>query len=164
MGVEDGELVAVVLEEPQAGIGLELETVRRRGGVATALVALRDAVAHDDEPARLVRLLGARVSDELGTHLLGDHHQSVRSMDCSTSSAFQKSALRYFQPASASTQTTTPSSSSAARVRATCTTAPDETPANMPSASSSARTARTESSFETSSFRSSFETSRIGGM
>ena len=84
-------------------------------------------------------------------------------LDVSTSAASQKSALRYFQPASASTQTTTPSSSSAASVRATCTTAPAETPAKIPSRSRSARTARTDSSFETSTFRSSFETSRIGG-
>ena len=35
---------------------------------------------------------------------VGDYHQTVRSIDSSTSSASQKSADRYFQPASARTQ------------------------------------------------------------
>ena len=42
-------------------------------------------------------------------------------------------------------------------------TAPDETPAKIPSRSSSSRTLAAASAFETSSLRSSFETSRIGG-
>src|SRR5438132_260726 len=36
--VEDGELVAVVLEEPDLRVGLELEPVRRACGVPPALV------------------------------------------------------------------------------------------------------------------------------
>ena len=75
----------------------------------------------------------------------------------------QKGALRYFQPPSASTQTTTPSSSSPAIFRATWSTAPDEPPAKIPSSSSSARTPSTDSSFVTSTFRSRRDTSRIGG-
>src|SRR5205807_3412145 len=100
---------------------------------------------------------------ERGSHLGRDYHQTVRSIERSTSSASQKSAERYFQPPSARIATTTPSSRSAASLRATCTTAPAETPAKMPSSSSSARTARTESSLETRTLRWSFETSRIGG-
>ena len=38
MRVEDGELVAVVLEEPELGRHLELEAVRRSGGVVAGLV------------------------------------------------------------------------------------------------------------------------------
>src|SRR5207253_3481716 len=89
-----------------------------------------------------------------------DHHHSVAS---SISSPCQKPAERYFQPPSGRTHTTTPSSSSAARRRATWTTAPDETPAKIPSSSSSARTPATASSFETRSLRLIFATSRIGG-
>ncbi len=43
--MKDGELVAVVLEEPHRGIDLELVTVRRGELVATADVALGHAVA-----------------------------------------------------------------------------------------------------------------------
>src|SRR5215210_3776080 len=55
--VEDGELVAVVLQEPRLRRHVELEPIRRGGGVAAADVALGDAVAHDDEAAGLVRRL-----------------------------------------------------------------------------------------------------------
>jgi len=130
MRMEDGELVAVVLEEPELGAHVELEAVRRRGGVPAALVSLGDAVLEDDQPACFVRLFLARMLHHRPAHGGGHlYHQSVRSIDVATSSALQKSALRYFQPASASTQTTTPSSSSAASLTATCTTAPAETPA-----------------------------------
>ena len=64
MRVEDGELVALVLEEPELGVDLELEAVRRCGRVVAALVALRDAVAEDDEATRLVRVLSSRMLDE----------------------------------------------------------------------------------------------------
>src|SRR5439155_24038085 len=127
-------------------------------------VAVRNAVAQDDHPARLVRLLGQRVLDERAPDGSRDYHQTVFSIDCSTSEVSQKSAERYFQPASARTQTTTPSSSSsAASLRATWTTAPAETPPKMPSKSSSACSPATDSAFETSTFRSSFVMSRIGG-
>src|SRR6266566_3463780 len=116
-----------------------------------------------DGLAGLVRRLGPRVLLERGAHLGSDHHQRSASISPSTSSASQKEAERYFQPASARIATITPSSSSAASLRATWTTAPAETPANTPSSSSSARTPATASAFETSSLRSSFETSRIGG-
>ena len=59
MGVEDRELVAVVLEEPRLGIGVELEAVRARGGVPRGDVALRDAVAERDQAAALVGALRA---------------------------------------------------------------------------------------------------------
>ena len=45
MRVEDGELVAVVLEEPDLGVDLELVAVRRLEPVAAADVLPRDAVA-----------------------------------------------------------------------------------------------------------------------
>src|SRR6185312_11905005 len=108
-----------------------------------------DAVVQHDEPAGLVRVLFGRMRDERRAHLLRDYHHRVRSIDSVTSCASQKSAERYFQPPSARTQTTTPSSSSSASFTATCTTAPAETPAKMPSLSSSARTAAIDSSFET---------------
>src|SRR5207247_665295 len=127
------------------------------------LVARRSAAAQEHEPARLVRRLSLGVLDELGAHPGRNHHQTVRSIACSTSSASQKSADRYFQPPSARIATTTPSSSSPASLRATWPTAPAETPAKIPSSSSRRRTSRTDSSFDTSTFRSSFETSRIGG-
>ena len=65
--MEDGQLVAVVLEEPVLGLGVELEAVRARGGVARGEVALGDAVAQRDQAAGLVRLLRARMLLELGT-------------------------------------------------------------------------------------------------
>src|SRR5215211_2465170 len=161
--MEDREVVPVVLEEPDLGVDLELEAVGRGGAVAAGHVALGASVAEEQQPARLVRVLRARVLLERGADLRRDHHQTVRSIDVSTSAASQKSADRYFQPPSGRTQTTTASSRSAARRRATCATAPDETPAKMPSSSSRRRIASTDSSFETSTFRSSFATSRIGG-
>ena len=67
---------------------------------------------------------------QLGADLGRDYHQSTAS---SISSPLQNGAERYFQPPSASTATTTePSGSSSAMRRATCTTAPAETPANKP--------------------------------
>src|SRR5438309_7645850 len=120
MGVEDGELVAVVLREPQLRIvELQLEAVGRRSRVASALVALGAAVAHEEETASLVRGLRFGVRDELYADVVGDHHQTVRSIADSTSSASQKSAERYFQPPSARMATIVPSSRSAASLRAT---------------------------------------------
>ena len=112
MRVEHRELVALVLEEPRVGIDLELEAVRRLERVAPSHVALRAAVAKHDQTARLVRRLVARVLRELRANLGRDHHQTLSSIARSTSSASQNGAERYFQPPSARTQTTTPSSSS----------------------------------------------------
>src|SRR6185312_12517939 len=118
----------------------------------------------DEHAAALVRRLLGGVGVELGADVGRDYHQSVLSIDSSTFSARQKSPERYFQPPSASTHATTePSGSSSAIRRATWTTAPDETPAKMPSRSSSARAAAAASVFETSSLRSSCETSSTGG-
>src|SRR5439155_15478323 len=131
--MEHGKLVAVVLGEPDLGIvELELEAVRRRRGVPPGFVTLRAVLTEEDEPARLVRRLPLGVGDELGAHLGGYHHQTVLSIACSTSSASQKAADRYFQPPSASTATTIPSLRSPASLRATWPTAPDETPAKIP--------------------------------
>ena len=58
MRVKDGELVAVVLQEPVLGLGLELEAVRARGRVAPGDVALGGVALEDDQAAGLVRLLG----------------------------------------------------------------------------------------------------------
>src|SRR5205823_13695211 len=163
MRVEEGELVAFVLQEPVLRVSTEVEAVRARGRVLAGDVALGDAVPEDDEPAGLVRRLRARVCLKLRADLRRDHHQTPPSSSRSGSAASQKPAERYFQPPSASTMTTTPSSSSAASFRAAWTTAPDETPAKIPSCSSSARRPASASAFETSSFRSSFAMSRIGG-
>ena len=46
--MDDRELVAVVLEEPELGLDLELEAVGGRGGVVARLVSLGDAVADDE--------------------------------------------------------------------------------------------------------------------
>src|SRR5438445_6417917 len=160
MRVDDGERVALVLDEPQLGVDLHLEAVRRREGVAPRLEALGDAVAQEEQAARLVRQLRAGMCGECLPHFRRDHHHSFAS---SISSPCQKPAERYFQPPSGRTHTTTPSSSSAARRRATWSTAPDETPAKIPSSSSNRRSPSTALSFATRSFRSSFATSRIGG-
>src|SRR5207253_3821178 len=160
--VEDRELVALVLEEPVLGLGLELEAVRARRGVVARDVALCDTVAQGDQATGLVRGLRLRVAAQLGPDLRRDHHQTAASSSSSAADS-QKPAERYFQPASASTATIVPSSSSAASFRATWMTAPDETPAKTPSARSSSRREATASSFETSTFRSSCETSRTGG-
>src|SRR5205085_1495318 len=163
--MEDGEPESLVLEEPRLGLGEELEPVRARGLVRPRDVALGDVVAKDEKPAGLVGPLGLGVLDERRAHLCRDYHQRRSSIVASAWSvgAVQKSAERYFQPPSARTATTVPSSSSRARRRATWRTAPEETPAKMPSRSRSIRTPATESSFETRIFRSSRSTSRIGG-
>src|SRR2546423_13775698 len=135
MRVDDSLLeLAVADVRPALGIDEQFEAKGRRRCVLTADVFHRDVAVEQEEAAGLVGILLARVCSDLGAHTVGDHHHSERSIDDSMSSADQKSALRYFQPASASTQTTTPSSSSAASLRATWTTAPDETPAKIPSA------------------------------
>src|SRR5262249_28186681 len=156
----DRELVALVLEEPELRVDLELEAVRRVCGVAARLVAVGNAVAEDEQAAALVRQLLSRVLGECLTDRRRHYHHSLLS---SISSPCQKPAERYFQPPSARTQTTTPSSSSCPRRRATWSTAPLQTPAKIPSRSRSACTPTTASSLETSSFRSSFAMSRIGG-
>src|SRR5437867_12199251 len=163
MRVEDRELEAVVLQEPRLRIDVELEAVRRLERVPPGHVALRTAVAEHDQSAGFIRRFRAGVVRQLGAKLGRDHHQTLSSIARDTSAASQKSAERYFQPPSARMQTTTPSSSSPASLLATWVTAPEETPANSPSASRSARTPATDSSFDTSTFRSSFDTSRIGG-
>ena len=68
MRVEDGELVAFVLEEPDLGVDLEPEAVRRGLGVPATLVAQRLAAAQDDDAARLVRRLLVRVPLQLGAN------------------------------------------------------------------------------------------------
>src|SRR5579884_578137 len=159
--VDDRELPAVVLEEPELRLDLQLEAVRRRRCVPARLVAGGDALAEDEQPAALVRQLRPRMRRDRLPHGRGHgHHHSFAS---STAPPSQKLAERYFQPPSARMQTTAPSSSSSARRRATWRTAPLETPAKTPSASSSARAPAAASAFETSSFRSSLATSRIGG-
>src|SRR5262249_25489603 len=143
--VEDGELVAVVLEKPALGLDLELEAVRARGRVAGREGALGHAAAERDQAAGFVRLPPPRVLLARGADRGRDHHQTASSIARSGSAASQNGAERYFQPASARTATTTPSSSSAASLRATWITAPEETPAKTPSSSRSARSPATAS-------------------
>src|SRR6202035_2636565 len=71
---------------------------------------------------------------------------------------------RYFQPSSATTNTTLPSSSSPAIRTAMLAIAPLETPANNPSSSSSLRVHTIASVFVTKIFRSSIAKSMIGGI
>ena len=127
--MEDGELVALVFEEPHRRVDLELVPVRRRQRVPAADVAVGDAVPEDEYAAALVGRLVGGVRVQLGPYGGRDHHQSTAS---SISSPLQNGAERYFQPPSARTATTTePSGSSSAIRRATCTTAPDETPEHL---------------------------------
>src|SRR5918999_1483619 len=164
MRVEDGELVALVLEEEVGRVARsELEAVRACEHVLAGEVALGDAVPKRDQPAGFVRRLLSSVRDELLEDRGRDYHQTACSIARSTSSASHSGAERYFQPASARTATTTPSSTSSAKRRATWRTPPEETPAKIPSLSRRARIPATASAFETSSFRSSCSTSRIGG-
>src|SRR5262249_54440033 len=163
MGVEDGELVAVVLEKPDRGIDVELEAVRRGRPVAARPVALGRPAPGPHDAAGLVRLLGPSMLFGFPANGCGHYHQSSDSISASASSGSQKGDERYFQPPSARIVTTTPSSSSSASLRATWTTAPAETPAKTPSRSTKARPPATASAFETRSLRSSFDTSRIGG-
>ncbi len=74
--MEDGELVALVLQEPELGVDLELEPVRRGGGVSAALVANRLSAANDDETAGLIRQLRPRVLLEGTPHVVADYHAS----------------------------------------------------------------------------------------
>ena len=69
MGVEDRELVALVLEEPDLGIDLEPEPVGRRLRVSAALVADRAVVAEQDEATGFVRRLLGRMALELAPQL-----------------------------------------------------------------------------------------------
>src|SRR5579871_6583637 len=112
MRVEDRELVALVLQEPHLRVDLELVPVGRGEAVPPAQVPLGDTVTERDHPAALVRCLLGRVLVELRSDLLRDYHQSVDSIDSSTSAARQNSPERYFQPPSASTATTTDPSGS----------------------------------------------------
>src|SRR5262245_46156071 len=93
------------------------------------------------------------------------YHQSVSEtfFSARSNSGAQACVDRYFHPPSASTQTTSPRSSSDATRRATCSTAPDEMPAKMPSRSVSSRVAFNESEAFTRNFRSRTDSSRIGG-
>src|SRR5262245_17006481 len=161
MRMEDGQLVALVLEEPDGGIDVELVAVRGLEPVPAAHVPLGDVVLEDEHAAALVRRLFLRVRAQLRPDRGWDYHHSTAS---SISSPVQKGAERYFQPPSASSATTTASSgSSSAMRRATCTAAPADTPANRPSPSSRTRAAAAASALETRSLRSSCATSRIGG-
>ncbi len=70
------------------------------GRYRSAVPSLRTSRPHDS-----FGTLGESVLDDLASDGLGHYHQTVRSMERSTSSsgASQKSAETYFQPASAST-------------------------------------------------------------
>ena len=145
--MEDGQLEAVVLEEPHLGVvHAEVEAVRRRRRVDAGDVPLCDAVAKHEEAAGLVRRLGVRVLDPVPGasrralppdgvlhHALGLRAgvRRPRSRPRGTSSRRRRARRR-----------STPSSSSSARRCATWTTAPHETPANIASCSSRLRTPR----------------------
>src|SRR5437868_7572982 len=98
--MEDGELVAVVLREPDLRVvELELEPVRRRRAVPARLVPLGPAVAEEDEPAGFARRFPLRVRDELRAPAPGNHHPTVPSLAMSTPPALQQSADPSPQPA-----------------------------------------------------------------
>src|SRR4029077_10885882 len=62
--VDDGELVALVLQEPEVGVDLKLEPVRRLGRVPARLGAVSDTVAQDEQAAAFVRELPSGVVGE----------------------------------------------------------------------------------------------------
>ena len=138
--VEDGELVALVLEEPVLRVGLELEAVRAGGRVGGRRCSARPR-RRARRPARRPRSAPrrARAARAPRGSRPGSPPDRLLHRGLRVGSASQNGAERYFQPASARIATTTPSSSSAASLRATWTTAPAETPAKTPSRSSSAR-------------------------
>lgn len=71
--MEDGELVALVLEEPVLRASrLELETVWARRAVHAWKVALGDSILDRDEPARLVRGLSPGMLLERSSNGGGD--------------------------------------------------------------------------------------------
>src|SRR5437868_15232915 len=112
----DDRLVELDLR-PAHGIEEELEPVRRRSLVHRGDVLDGAPVLEQQQAARLVRSLGSGVGGDGLADRRRDYHQSVRSIEPQTSPASQKSALRYFQPPSARTQTTTaPSRSEERRV------------------------------------------------
>jgi hypothetical protein len=67
--VKDGELVAVVLQEPDLRSDLEAKPVRGRLRVPAPLVPNGLTVAQDDEPTGLVRCLRSRVLQKFGADL-----------------------------------------------------------------------------------------------
>jgi hypothetical protein len=79
MRVEDGELVTLVLQEPDLRLDLEPEPVRRRVRVPPALITHGPPIAQDDQTARLVRRLLERVPLELAPDLSRDQHRTRRS-------------------------------------------------------------------------------------
>jgi hypothetical protein len=81
VGVEDGELVTLVFEEPRFGVDVEVEPIGTLVAVPSRDVALGDCVAKRDESARLVGSLGFGVLDERRAHLGRDHHQMRSSID-----------------------------------------------------------------------------------
>ncbi len=74
--VEDGKLVALVLEEPHLGVDVELVAVGRGEAVPSADVPLGDAVREDDEAAALVRCLFLGVCPELDPDRVPDYHRT----------------------------------------------------------------------------------------
>src|SRR5262245_53837128 len=112
MRMNDCLLWNVVVDvRPRHCVDVELERVERLGGLVFARDVLDGRVpVEEQQPAGFVRklrpgMLGDRLPD--GRR---DHHQTVFSIECSTSppSASQKSAEMYFQPPSARIVTTTP--------------------------------------------------------
>jgi hypothetical protein len=67
--VEDGELVPVVLQEPDLRRDLQAKPVRGRLRVPAPFIPDGLTVAQDDEPTGLVRRLRSRVLQQLGADL-----------------------------------------------------------------------------------------------
>src|SRR5262245_66013693 len=93
MRMEDSQLVALILEEPDGGIDVELVAVRGLEPVPAAHVPLSDFVLEDEDAAALVRRLFLRVRAQLRPDRGWDYHHSTGS---SLSSPVQKGAERYF--------------------------------------------------------------------
>src|SRR6476469_9305448 len=93
--------VAVADVRPDDRVDEELEAVRRRRRVRAADVFDGEVAVEQEQAAGFVRRFVTSVRRDLGAKLGRHYHQSVRSIEVATSSASQKPALRYFQPASA---------------------------------------------------------------
>ena len=163
MGMEDGELVAFVLQEEVGGIAwTQLEAVGALERVLAGEVALGDAVAKRDQAAGLVRRLLARVLDELAgsrPELPPDRvlHRLVHVL------RLPECRGQVFPAAVGEDRDDDAVFELLGEPAGDMEDAPDDTPAKIPSARGAPALLATDSALETRSFRSSCATSRIGG-
>src|SRR6188508_3893572 len=179
------DLVGIVGRDgkPVEVLGMDLIAVRRRRRIPRRLEAQRAPTRSgwafpDDQPARLVRDLGAGMVDHRlddgrgdggrrGTWVDRAHHQLTppsRASRMSSKSVVYVPAERYFQPPSGSSATMVPERILRASRAAATSTAPHDGPPKMPSRKTSSRSAVSASMFDTRYLASSRSGSRTSGM